>query len=78
MESHYGWVVNNEAYLLTPDDKTIEHAGYETWRRDVNAVGLAYKFVLDDEPNDYRFVYKTPAGMVRLPLKYELQNLELP
>jgi len=78
MESHYGWVVNNEAYLLTPDDKKIEHVGYETWRRDVNAVGLAYKFVLDKPPAGYRFVYVTPVSMLRTPVKYELRDIDLP
>ena len=78
MESHYRWVVNNEAYLLTPHDGKIEHAGYEIWRREVNAVGLAYQFVLDESPADYRFVYVTPVGMLRVPVKYELRNMELP
>ena len=78
MDSHYQWVHGNEAYLLSPDNKRIDHAGYETWRREVDVVGLAYKFVLDQPPTDYKFIYKTPAGIIRTPVSYELKDIELP
>ena len=78
MDSHYGWVHNNKAYLVKSDNKRVSHAGYETWRREADVVGLVYKFVLDEPPTDYKFIYKTPTEMVRTPVTYELKDIELP
>jgi hypothetical protein len=78
LESHRGWVFNNKAYLLDKDGKQWEPDGLETTRRTVNEMGLSFKFVLDNDLSEYRFVYETPAAIVQLPIEYELNKIPLP
>jgi len=78
LESHRGWIFNNKAYLLDKDGKQREPDGLETTRRTENEMGISYKFVLEDDLSDYRFVYETPAAIVQLPIEYELKDIPLP
>lgn len=78
LESHRGWIFANDAYLLDAAGNKVEHAGFETTRQQPNAVGVAYKFVLDDGLGAHRFVYKTPAAIVKLPVEFALKEIELP
>lgn len=78
LESHRGWVYNNEAYLLDPKGEKIEYAGLETTRQETNEVGMAYKFVPEKDLTGHTFVYKTPAAIVKMPVEFELKDIELP
>ncbi len=78
LESHRGWIYNNEAYLLDPDGKRIDLASLETTRQQIDEIGLAYNFATPGDLKDHKFVYKTPAAIISLPVKYELTNIDLP
>ena len=78
LESHRGWVLNNEAYLLDKDGQRVDHAGYETTRQTANEVGFGYKFVVEGDINDYQFVYHTPAAVVQKQISYVLKDIPLP
>ncbi|MBI1249475.1 hypothetical protein GC197_16745 [bacterium] len=78
LESHRGWVYNNEAYLEGPNGEKIDIAGFEETYRDVDTVGMSYKFVLEREPADFTFVYKSPASIISLPIAFELTDIPLP
>ncbi len=78
LESHRGWIYGNEAYLLDPNGNRVDLASLETTRQQVDEIGLAYNFATPGELKDYKFVYKTPAAIVSLPVKYELKNIALP
>ena len=78
LESHRPWVFDNPAMLFTPDGDEIGAEGIEETRRESNVAGVSYKFVLEEEPVGYKFVYKTPAAIMKLPVEYELKNIELP
>jgi hypothetical protein len=78
LESHRPWVFDNVAYLLTPDGEQLSYDGLEETRRESNIAGIGYKFVLEDEPKGFKFVYKTPAAIMKVPVEYELKNIELP
>ncbi len=78
LESHRGWILDNEAYLLAPDGERLEKANMEATLRAANEVGLAYLFAMEKVPAGYKFVYKTPAGIVKMPIPYEVKNIELP
>jgi len=78
LESHRGWVLNNEAYLLDADGERVDHAGYETIRQTPNEVGFAYKFVIDGDIVDYKFVYESPAAVVKKQAPYVLEDIPLP
>jgi hypothetical protein len=80
LESHRGWIYNNECFLTDPQGQRIENAGLEATLLDVNEVGLSYKFDLGDAgtPAGHKFVYRTPAAILRLPVEFELKEIDLP
>ena len=78
LESHRGWVFNNEAYLETKDGQRINYDGFETTRQTEQDVGMAYYFDLEKGPTGLTFVYKTPSVVTQLPVEYEIKNLPLP
>lgn len=80
LESHRGWIYENESFLLDAKGNRIENAGLEATLVDVNEVGLAYKFDLGNNatPTGHKFVYKTPAAIIRIPVEVELKGIDLP
>ncbi|MEX0711271.1 MAG: hypothetical protein WD278_02910 [Pirellulales bacterium] len=78
LESHRGWIFNNEAYLEAPNKETIASGSLETTRQTETDVGIAYLFDVPDGLKGYTFVYRTPAAIVTVPIEYELKDLELP
>jgi hypothetical protein len=79
LESHRGWIYDNECYMADPNGKRMENAGLEATLLDVNEVGVSYKFNLEgDTPTKYKFVYKTPAAIIRIPVEFEIKGIDLP
>ncbi|TWT32610.1 hypothetical protein [Blastopirellula retiformator] len=79
LQSHLGWVDANEVYLEAADGERLKHAGYERFLEDSDAIGIAYKFILDDrQPDDFTLVYKTPGSIVSLPVEFQLDDIPLP
>lgn len=78
LESHRTWILNNEAWLENAAGEKTAYAGLETTRQSENEVGLAYLFGVDDGLAGYTFVYRTPATIARLPIAFQLKDLELP
>lgn len=80
LESHRGWIYNNECYLASADGTRIENAGLEATLVDTNEVGLSYKFDLGDAKSaaGLKFVYKTPAAILKIPVEFELPEFDLP
>ena len=78
LQSHRGWILNNPAYLQTPDGERIAYARSETTRQTGNEVGMAYFFALDEPPERLQFVYETPALVLNVELPYELGDIPLP
>jgi hypothetical protein len=79
LESHRGWIYDNECYMADAKGKRVENAGLEATLLDVNEVGISYKFNLDgDKPANYKFVYRTPAAIIRIPVEFEIKAIDLP
>jgi hypothetical protein len=79
LESHRGWIYDNECYLQSGKGQRFENAGLEATLVDVNEVGIAYKFNLEgDTPTSYKLVYKTPAAIIRVPVTFEIKDINLP
>ncbi|UUO06490.1 hypothetical protein M4951_24480 [Blastopirellula sp. J2-11] len=79
LQSHLGWVDSNEVYLETADGERLDHAGIERFQEDSDAIGIAYKFILEErEPADFSLVYKTPGSIVSLPVDFQLDDIPLP
>lgn len=79
LESHRSWIYNNECYMVDGKGNRVENAGLEATLLDTNEVGLSYKFDLEDKsPAGHKFVYKTPAAIIRIPVEFELKGIDLP
>jgi hypothetical protein len=78
LESHRGWIFNNEVYIVDSKGERIADVGLQSTRQDKNEAGIAYLFALPDGLEGCSFVYKTPALILNLPIKYELKNIQLP
>jgi hypothetical protein len=78
LEPHRNWILQNEAYLVGPDQKRVENAGFHNTMQTNNELGIVYQFELPAGVEGYTFVYRTPSSIHVLPVKYELKNLLLP
>jgi len=80
LESHRGWVLENECYLLDPKGNRKGHDGYDATLLANNEVGMAYKFDLGEKgtPAGYKLVYRTAAAIIKIPVEFELKNIDRP
>jgi hypothetical protein len=80
LESHRGWIYNNECFVTDAQQNRIDNVGVEATLLADNEVGLSYKFDLGEEPKvaDYGFVYRTAAAIIRVPVEFELSKIDLP
>lgn len=78
LESYRGWMLSNRAYLLDSKQNRIENVGLQTYAVTSDAVGVAFMFKINSEPNDYVLVYESPAMITRQTVKFELENIDLP
>jgi hypothetical protein len=80
LESHRGWILENESYLLDSKGARVEPATHEATLLGVNEVGLAYMFDLGEsgKPAGHKFVYKTPAAIIKIPVEFKLKGIDLP
>lgn len=78
LESHRGWVFSNQAYLLDSNGEKIPNAGLESTGKSDNEVGVAYLFAVDNGLKGHKFVYETPASIIRQKVVYEVQDISLP
>jgi hypothetical protein len=78
LESHRGWIYGNEAYLLDAKEQRLTSVGFQPTHQSESEAGMAYLFELPKELTSYKFVYKTPAAILRMPVEYELTDIPLP
>jgi hypothetical protein len=78
MQTHLDWAASNVVQLIANDGRRFEDPNFERYLERENEIGFAYLFPLDDEIKNYKLVYKTPASMIEVPVKYELTDIELP
>jgi hypothetical protein len=80
LESHRGWIYNNECYMLDPKKNRIDNVGVEATLTGDNEVGLSYKFDLGENatPKGHGFIYRTAAAIIRVPVEFELKGIDLP
>lgn len=78
LESHRGWIYENEAYLLDPAGQKVDNDGIETYRQAADEVGLAYFFAREEGLKGCKLVYETPVLIMKMPVEYELKDIALP
>lgn len=76
LESHQGWVFQNEVYLQDRQGNREESLSLESFRQDNEKVTVQYYFL--EEPGDRTLVYKTPATIIKMPVEIELKKIPLP
>ncbi|MEZ6076089.1 MAG: hypothetical protein R3C56_10585 [Pirellulaceae bacterium] len=78
LDSFRGWILSNEAYLRDAKDQRLENVGLNTYAVTANAVGIAYLFQINGDPNDYKLIYESPAAITTQKVEYELRDIDLP
>jgi hypothetical protein len=78
LESHRGWILQNEAYLEGPDGKPIPYGTMETTRQTDNEIGIAYLFNLEAPPERLSFVYKSPGAILPASFDFSIKGIALP
>lgn len=78
LDSFRGWILSNQAYLLGPQKNRLENVGLQTYAIRPNAVGIAYLFQINGDPDQYQLVYESPASISRQKVQYELKDIALP
>lgn len=78
LESFRGWILSNQAYLLDANGKKMENVGLQTYAITPNAVGIAYLFQINADPDSYKLVYESPSTITKQTFSYELVDIELP
>jgi hypothetical protein len=78
LDSFRGWILSNQAYLLDARDNRVENVGFQTYTVTPEAVGMAFLFQINGNPNDYRLVYESPGMITQQPFTFEIGNIELP
>jgi len=76
LESHQGWVFNNSIHLKNDAGEKFEALAYEGVRQTNNEVVIRYYF--DQDPKNLTLHYKTPAAIVKVPVKVSLKKIPLP
>jgi len=76
LESHQGWVFQNQVYLENEQGEREESIGLETLQQDNSKVTIRYLFL--EDPGNSTLVYQTPAAIVKMPVKVELKKVPLP
>ena len=76
LESHQGWVFQNQVYLENEKGEREESIGLETMQQDNSKVTIRYLFI--EDPGNRTLVYKTPAAIVKMPVTIELKKIPLP
>lgn len=78
LDSFRGWILSNEAYLLDPKERRLENVGLQTYAVTPNAVGIAYLFQINGNPDEFKLIYESPGLITRETVKFELSDIELP
>jgi hypothetical protein len=76
LESYQNWVRNNRLYLEDPQGEKFEWLADDLVSQSNNEVVIRYYF--EQDPKKTTLVYKTPAAIVKIPVKITLKNIPLP
>jgi hypothetical protein len=73
------WNFQNLTYLENAQGERTDHAGFESLSQGVRTLSLAYYFDIPvDKLGEYTWVYQTPAGIVEVPIEFEMKDVRLP
>lgn len=76
LESYRSWVRDNEMYLLDTEGNRVDFLADDLVGQTETEVTMRYYF--EHDPKRMALVYKTPAAIVRIPVKIQIENIPLP
>jgi hypothetical protein len=83
-DSYQSWVVNNEMTLVAKDgSRRLASAGYVEEASSERRAVVSYHFTDRDKekrgrPDNWKVTYKTPAGIVQVPMTFSFKDVPLP
>jgi len=78
MESHRGFLLDNEVYVLAGDGARLEHLGYQLFRQSQSGIGISYLFDLGASAAEAKLIYVTPSSVVQNQIDFLLDDIPLP
>ncbi len=76
LESHQGWAYDNAVHLENKDGQKMENVALEGVRQTNSEVIIRYYF--EQNPKDFTLHYRTPAAVVKVPVRISLKKIPLP
>lgn len=77
MDSFRGWLMTNEIFLLDPDGRKVNNAGWQTTEFNREAVGLTYFFDIPTTEG-YRLGIVAPGAVTETRVEFTLKDIPLP
>ena len=77
LDSYFGWIFRNRAWLTTADGEEIAPSGFDSTRRTPNEAGFVYQFDLKNPPSQMTFNYRCPTAIIQSEAGFQLLNLPL-
>lgn len=78
LDSFRGWILSNRAYLVDSKQNRLDNAGFSTYAVSGDSVGVAFLFLLTEDPDSYSVIYESPGMITRQSVKFELSDIDLP
>lgn len=82
-ESFQSWVVNNELALVDKDGRRYPSTSYYQENAGTRTALLTYNFedkgaLKRGRATDYKLAYRTPGGIIEMPVPFSFQGVDLP
>jgi hypothetical protein len=82
-ESFQSWLFNNQTYLVHKSGKRMEPSGFSDEQSGQRSATIRYRYLFDDEKDagkttNWKLIYRTPAPVVEVPVKFEFKDVPLP
>jgi len=78
MESHRGFLMDNEVFIRTAGDDRVEHLGYQLYRQGESGIGIGYLFDVGPSAAESTLVYETPTAVIRNEIDFMIRDIQLP
>jgi hypothetical protein len=84
LDSNQSWVVNNEMMLeSTVDKKRFPSTNYVLRSAKAGEAVLSYHFrdrggLKRGKPQNWKLIYRAPANLIEVPIKFAFQDIPLP
>lgn len=78
LDSFRGWILSNRAYLLDRQQQPLQNVGFQSYAVTNNAVGMAFLFQINGEPNEYMLIYESPGLITRQTVPFVIKDIDLP